>query len=215
MKQFICATAFACLVATGPALASTITYTASGTATGTIGTNFFAGDSYSITATGDTATAQLCQGPGPIPGCHIVLLSNMQIALGGLGTYTVTSPTVFFDNTNGGLIGFLEAGGPLNFVYYGVGAPAFSTYDGISSVGPLGFYALTQGIVPGNSGPVHTTGGLLTFAPGFAPATFQAVLTTSVVPEPAAWATMTLGFGLLGAAVRGRTSARRRAIAAA
>jgi hypothetical protein len=216
MRKYLYFMALIGMYFAGPAVAATITYTASGTASGTIGANSFSNDSYSIVATGNTANTQLCQQPGSIPGCNIVLDDTMQISIDGLGTYTVSPTTIFFDNTNSGIIGFLQVsgGGNLNFFFYGVGASEFYSYDAVSAIGPLSYFAITINNAPLGSNAVDTNGGLLTFDAGSSFGTFQAVLAQGAVPEPSTWALMLLGFGMVGMAIRRRSAAAGAAVPA-
>lgn len=64
-------------------------------------------------------------------------------------------------------------------------------------------YSLTGNTIVNNGASYNTSGGTFSFSSTAETATFNAQVSGGV-PEPATWALMIMGFGLTGAALRGR-----------
>lgn len=198
-----------CLATVTPASAATIIYTVSGTGTGTVGGQAFAGG-VTISASGDTAAQQQCiSGGSPVAGCYFIPIASSDLSLGSLGHYSLANNGIMFVNNAANVVGFSEIvlPGPIvntfAFVNNG-GAPsaAFSTWNGISNLGPI---TTSLGLNKFFRPLVATSGGdlILDNISEVGPATFSASL-GAAVPEPSSWLMLTLGFGAIGAALRRR-----------
>ena len=158
-----------------------ITYTFSGNFTGTLHGDAFTADAV-FTGVGDSATVT------DIGGVHFVPLSLMSAVADG-ETYVISTPTYlgFINN----LVGLAPQANPFGSAVNGF-SDAMNGYDGAA----------------------HATVALETFYVGVAFATNHGSVTLSsarnlsfgaaAVPEPASWAMMVGGFGLIGAAMRRR-----------
>jgi hypothetical protein len=209
--------AAAALASALPAQAATIVHTAVGRASGTLNSVFF-DSSFTITSKADLSSQQTCNNGGnPIPGCKFVVNDELKLDIGGIGTVTLTGPSISFVNNGPGLFGFSELlpGAPPivnTFAFINTGprgslTPVFLTWDGASNLGPVN----TNGFFNRFFAPfVATSGGNLVFSP--APqdqnVVFSAVVQQGAVPEPATWAMLIAGFGLTGAAMRRTRSVR-------
>ena len=196
MKTRLLAAGAALLVSTSivaPAQAATITYTLTGSFSGVNGGEFNNVDAV-FTGVGDTDDA------APFPGLSnatLVPLSSFSAVASGL-TYTFTTPISFFVNRDDNFAGFVD--GPLTkgFVrYLGTSPIAFASYDGVSTLAPTAATFYTDF----NTGTFNTDRGdvVVTSATGL---TLSA--TIAAVPEPATWAMMLVGFGMMGASMRYR-----------
>jgi hypothetical protein len=159
------------------AAASPVTYTLSGTGTGSLGADPFSDASFSITATADTSSITESLG--------VFFLSDSIATLfvSGVGTATFTVPTMMVDNT-AGAAGISAPN--QNMTILANYSPAFSSYDLSSSLAPV---SGTPAFNPGTG--FATTVGDFTLS-SVSSVIFQA----EVVPEPSA-------FPLLGLASLG------------
>nr|WP_314446165.1 PEPxxWA-CTERM sorting domain-containing protein [uncultured Sphingomonas sp.] len=98
------------------------------------------------------------------------------------------------------------------------GDTLFGTYSGELNFVSAGVYSVFQThLVTGGTGTFldasgsFTSGGQLTFPLGRPTVTqqFSGLLNLPAVPEPGTWATMLLGFGVIGSALRSRRARRR------
>ena len=154
---------------------ATITYTDDGTGSGTLGGISFSDASFTITAIGDT-TNRL-----PLPAGYGFSIDNISasITISGLGTSDFTSGTRFFVNNIVSDVGFSRAGiGGLD-LFDGPTNGAFSTWNMLSSIGPISGSA---DLLQWSNETVSTNNGTLVFNNAVVTGTFQA--TVSSVPEP-------------------------------
>lgn len=180
-----------CALAAGAAIASPITYTLSTSAGGTIGSTPFSDNNIMFTQVSDTATAGNCFS---VDTCSVASTSNT-VTIQGIGTFTITDSTRFYDNPGLSAIGFIDNATTLLLE----NDPAFVTYAMVTSLGPLFDTAGTD-----SASGVNTTGGLLSFTGNSLDATFQAVTGSSSAPEPGSLGLMLAGALALGGLWRKR-----------
>jgi hypothetical protein len=171
------------------AKASTITYTESATVSGSLNGTSFTNELLTLTGTGDTATIVGTTG-------YITISLTPSFSVAGVGSGTLTSPFVVFEQQSNSAVGF-ELTGSLDLL--DTFNAVFATYNLSTSIGPAtGSSAINAGhSFSTNVGPL-----ILTSA---GDATFTAVGGSgpppSAVPLPAAlplFATGLAGLGLLG-----------------
>lgn len=192
------AAAVAAAFSTAPAKAAIIGYQIETIATVQFGTNGTDGSvrgALSVLAVGDTDQAVTLTGGNS--GFPYSVPVTVTLQLGGT-TYTVTdlayvSPLSVYVGS-GVYLGFDETfdNG------FAMTAPSLTNYDALS---PTGWTMVTPGFVLGN---FMTDKGYL-IVTSFANTYFQA----AAIPEPATWALMLIGFGLVGCNARGRRKAIR------
>jgi hypothetical protein len=168
--------------------ADTITYTESGTATGSIGATNFTSALVTITFAGDTTNVTGASGFFTNP------VGTATVSIGGIGTFAFTDSLFVFDNQSFSVAGISDA--TLNDIMDTIGSSAFNTYDLTTALGPV---TGLSGFNPGSS--YGTSGGGLVFGDMSANSTFSAT-TTAGVPEPSSLV-------LLGAAMAGLLILRR------
>ena len=187
LKIFLAAGA-AAIMTTTAAEAQTITYTFAGDFAGTIdGVDFSSAGVF--TGIGDVATFSM---PGP---SKFVNLSSLTATLNGQ-TLNASTTTQFFLNTNNfaGLFFGSAGNGGGSFAATG---PGLVGYDAVSALPTTAL--TTYGVGPVTIFTDRGTVQLSSFGNG----TFTAAL-AGAVPEPATWAMMIAGFGMVGGSLRRR-----------
>ncbi len=175
------------------------------------GTGTFDGDAFTdqlITVTGagfGTVYNLLAAFPSHPPDWRIALQTVVVSGTldGPSGTpfsATITDPVFAFSNDKGDTAGLSSEASPggLDIINLSPSDGAFYTYalnTDISESGPE-----PEG--PYLPNPYDTTGGTFEFTAFDSDATFVATVVLSPVPEPSAWAMLTLGVGGIGAAIR-------------
>ena len=164
-----------------------ITYTETVVATGFLGGSVFANALFTFSFVGDTTNVTSTPG---------VLFQNLvgtaTVSVNGM-TFTLTSPSEVADGVTSGSASIGEG-----FAILSVANFAFTTYDLMTSIGPI------TGTVFVSNNSFATSGGSLLLTTPARTATFQA----SAVPEPASILMMCLGIACV-AAVRLRSSPGR------
>ena len=168
---------------TSLASAAPISYTQSGFGSGTIdGVAFgsLAPVAFTITATGDTDNRQSILVGGVFLIAYFIDNDSASIDIEGVGTFDFTTPTRFFANqeSGNGLVGFSLAGLFGSDLFDGPTAPG---WDMTTSIGPLNGPGKVWW-APG----IFTDGGELVMNRANSDATFEAVVGSDPVPEPAA-----------------------------
>lgn len=187
------------------AQASPVIYTISGTWKGTFNNVAFTDTGFTFNAVGDTSQIDTQQ-----VGAEYLQLQSASVTLDGFGTYSLLNPTRMAHPTSGGQFSFDQYTPALRHVVLSSGPSGLSLGTSINS------YIAASAQMIGD--PTPTSGGMLQFelSVGEPDITFSSHVypdrDVSVVPEPATWAMMLMGFGGLGTAIRSR---RRRAAVAA
>lgn len=206
LKGFFGAALLASAAVASPVSAKVAIYTLTGTASGSVGTNNFSNAAFTLKSVADTSNPQQCFSPfGPVPGCTFFRNTSASIFVSGLGKYTVSSNTVSFLNATAQLFGVQYANGRVG----GAGLVNFRPASGFNGWTLDEALPLTSGstlALPPVLSPPLTDDGPLSFTFSSSPGTFQ--VSVGGVPEPATWALLTLGFGVIGAAMRRRDRAR-------
>lgn len=174
------------------ATAAPITYTYTGTASGTIDGAPFTDAAFTITGLADTDDLASCGGT-----CQEIDHISTAVVIDGVGTFTITSPLRTFLNNSAGLSRQNPPGGDL----YSLSGGDFVGWDLVSDWGPINATGYT---IQWNSVPVNTDGGVLVFADnGGNPATFQAVLgqEAEAIPTLGEWGAFLLASLLLCAGI--------------
>jgi hypothetical protein len=168
------------------AIADPITFTHQGVGSGVVGATPFSNASFTITATGDTSTRSL------FGNAFFIDHTSATISISGVGTYNFNSGTRTFVNFYVGVVGFSRAGFDGVDLFTGPPNAVFSSWDMLSSIGPIsGTASLAWWGAP--LSPVMTNSGQLSFSDSSGSATFTA--TVGNVPEPASLTLLGLGFG--------------------
>lgn len=202
MKTFFALGTALALALAGPATAAKITYTLSGTLSGSFDGIEFTGADAVFTAIGDTddATGAFGNPQSVIVGVPITSIT----AMSGGNAFTITSPTTFIKydkslfNTAGSRLGLSFDDTGVNGL--GLESSAFDGYDGLSS------FATTAAATYFENARFNSSAGQIVIT-SFTNGSFGAVLDASAaVPEPATWGMMLVGFGLVGVGMRRRNA---------
>ncbi len=153
-----------------------------------------------FTVTGTASITDL----NPNPAITAYLSHDVTVS-GSPGSVAAASPLVVFVNNSTSLFGLFEqisAGPPpvfIPFIY--MNSPAFATYGFASDIGPVAGTEFNPRGWPARG--LNTDFGRLDIVGPLSDLTFEAKL-LGAVPEPATWAMMIVGFGLIGASLRSR-----------
>lgn len=150
----------------------------------------------------DFTTSQLLFGAGPISGSGVFTTSDTATQVGGQTAYAITSITGF---VNGSAI-VAPTG---NYGNYFTTGPTF--LDGTG----LRFFTAAGNDIRFFFQDTVSQYRVNTFSPGASAYVTATSAAVAGVPEPASWAMMIAGFGLLGAAARQRRQFVRPALARA
>jgi hypothetical protein len=160
--------------------ASPITFTISTSASGSLNGTAFGDNTITFTQVTDTTLVGTCFGNDLCPPES----TSNSVTISGVGTFTITENTVFFDNPN------TQAGFDIqNQDILTERDPVFATYNMTTALGPI-----FDVVVAAASGGIATTGGNLIFTGNSADATFTAVTGSTSAPEPGS-----VGLILIGA----------------
>jgi hypothetical protein len=155
-----------------------ITYTLSGTASGSLGGTPFTNEAFFVTAVGDTANVRSI-GPG-VP-CND--LTNVTFTIGGVDSGYITSPLSIAANTGSQLVALaLGSCNDAGLIWISGYDAGFGSYGLASGIGPvaLGSPSAQSGVDP------NTWSGVLAIASAPAMA-FRATIGASVVPAVGLW----------------------------
>jgi hypothetical protein len=187
--------------------ASTLTYSFTGNASGSLNGSPFADALLTITAVGDTSSVSSSSGFYQID----LSAATTSFSLAGIGSGTFSAPTYIYDFQYAPLQGSIGFGTGTNgdvIQIHGTdfGSTAFLTYDLMGSIGPLGY--VTDPSVGDWGPPIYPAGsptslGALVVT-GLTNTAFQASPSEASVPEPTAISLAGLGFGLLFAFIAAR-----------
>ena len=181
-------TAFLTIVALATAAsawATPITYTHTGFGSGSLnGAGFGASAplAFTISAIGDTNNVTSCGG-----ACLYNNNTSVSIAITGVGTVTLITPTRYFSNV--GIVGFSRAGVSGLDLFNGPAVPG--GWNMTTSIGPI---TGTGSLIQWTNSPILTNLGVLVFNNRSSATTFTA--TVASVAEPSSFALLGIGFAL-------------------
>jgi MYXO-CTERM domain-containing protein len=162
---------FACsvgLVSVTGAHADLITFTHTGSGSGTLNSSMFGPSNFTIVSTADTNNRE-SHSSG-----YYIEHDSATIMIDGLGTYDITDATRTFVNYNHQIVGF-SRGNDGTDLFNGPSDPAFLVWEMLTSVGPV---TGTGDLLQWGTG-INTSGGILYFYNGSSSATF-----TATIPAP-------------------------------
>jgi PEP-CTERM motif len=166
------------------AQAAPITYTLSGTGSGSVNGTSFTNQAFTIMGVGDTVDLTTVSAD-KFPA---VPLSSMSFTMSGFGTATPSNQMYMVNlyNLAADFLGFGNVSIGDGEVFFAAGSGA---WDLVSSFGPVSATSAGSGYLPTNLGTVQLSGYT-------GPTTFTATLGSSAVPEPGTFAMLALGLSL-------------------
>jgi PEP-CTERM motif len=187
-----------------------VTFTYTGSASGTVGSMSFSNAAFTISAVGDTANRQTFNTNG-FTGFFIDH-SSVTISIAGIGVLQVTTGTRTFVNNSISMIGLSRAGINGSDLYDFAQVPGASTWDMLS---PFALYTGVASVLQWNFQPnINTNLGVLLFNDGPVIGTFRAdfrhdrcihdcIVTTvnsqlGPLPTPEPSALLLVGLGIAG-----------------
>jgi hypothetical protein len=175
------------LCSSNAALADPITYQLTGTVSGTIGTTTLTNATFTFVGNGDSTGVF-----EPDPGVFVNPLSSVTVSLSGIGVASVIDAFYFYANPSVPGAGFIDifTGDVLDF-----GATEFSSYDGVSPMGPL--FDVSEILLA----PFDTTDGTLNLSSA-TDLVFTTSNATTTTPEPSSFALCGLVLAAVLVAVR-------------
>jgi MYXO-CTERM domain-containing protein len=163
---------FACsvgLVSVTGAHADFITFTHTGSGSGTLNSSMFGPSNFTIVSTADTNNRE------SFSSGYFINHDSVTITIDGLGTYDITDATRTFVNHNNQIVGFSRGSNSGADLFNGPSDPAFLVWEMLTSVGPVTGTGYLMQWWDG----INTSGGLLDFYDGSSAATF-----TATIPAP-------------------------------
>ena len=160
-----------------------VTFTHTGTGAGSIAGNAFASSAFTITGIADTSNRQ------SFIGGYWINHTSASINIIGQGVFTFTNSTRTFFNDSNDTVGFSRGSVSGTDLYNGPGTVLLNGWDMLSSIGPVNGNTRLLQWFPG----VDTSGGVLFFNNLDTTGTFEAVVGSAPVPEPASIAMWGLG----------------------
>lgn len=161
-----------------PCLASNLTYTFAGIASGSVGNQAFTGASFTVSVSADPTGAVFNS-----PVWFLYFPANTAIiSIGGIGSGLLLEAGYLFDNQAGagGMVGFGSSNDLIQIRDDAFNSTAFATYDLTTTIGPLGVVSNPS---IGDWTNIPTSLGLVNLT-SHDRVTFQASGSTSSVPEP-------------------------------
>ncbi|MDP6312314.1 MAG: hypothetical protein QF781_09195 [Phycisphaerales bacterium] len=158
---------FACsvgLASVTGAHADLITFTHTGSGSGTLNSSMFGPSNFTIVSTADTDNRD------SHGSAYYINHDSVTITIDGLGTYDITDATRTF--VNGQIVGFSREGATGSDLFNGPSDPAFLVWEMLTSIGPV---SGTGTLMQWGSG-INTSGGILEFYNGSSSATFAATI---------------------------------------
>lgn len=202
-RRFLLAVALLLALSIGGAAnlrADLITFTFTGIGNGTLGASAFTDALFTIVATGDTATRETVA-----PGIFDIEPLAVTIDIAGLGLFNVTSASRVFVNQNVLAVGWSRAGNGGSDIYNLSPIASLSTYDLLTSFGPVNDATPFFSQFNSSFGVITTNGGNLAVTSA-RNATFQAVVQNTAIPEPGTISLLGLGLAGVALAIRRKRS---------
>ena len=155
------------------AQAAPITYTFTGTGSGSLGSTSFTNANFVVSLVADTANIDTTTFGPSTPS---VLVTSSMISITGLSPATITEQLRVFNNKSSQIAGFTATSG---FDRYDVSSSALSNYNLDTNFGPITGDLLGSDLID-----LATNSGTLNLTASNPTSTFQAVTNAAAAPEP-------------------------------